>query len=89
MFDFRVLDLTRDQLPPAQVVFIRQVLQLLSNEQIMRALPQLAAKFEFLILTEHLPLSPSFDLNADKPSGVVTMLSLKSGVVLTSAPFSH
>jgi hypothetical protein len=44
--DFRVLDITRDALPRADTVFVRQVLQHLSNKQILTiltALPQISA----------------------------------------------
>ena len=37
--DFRTLDLTKDELPSGEVVFVRQVLQHLSNDDIARALP--------------------------------------------------
>ena len=39
--DFRVLDLSADELPPAEVVFVRQVFQHLSNAQISAALREL------------------------------------------------
>lgn len=86
--DFRVLDLTKDELPAGDIVFIRQVLQHLSNEQITEALPQLIAKYKYLVLTEHLPALDSFPHNLDKPSGPDVRLGINSGVVLTSAPFN-
>lgn len=67
--DFGTLDLTRDELPPADIVFIRQVLQHLSNAQIKRALPQLTAKYRYLVLTERLPTNEDFTPNLDKPAG--------------------
>jgi len=85
--DFRTLDLTRDDLPRADIVFVRQVLQHLSNTQIKRALPQLAEKYKYLVLTEHLPANEDFVPNLDKPAGPGIRLQLDSGVVLTSAPF--
>lgn len=85
--DFRTLDLTRDELPPADIVFVRQVLQHLSNAQIKRALPQLANRYRYLVLTEHLPAKEEFVPNVDKPAGPGIRLQLESGVVLTSAPF--
>jgi 2-polyprenyl-3-methyl-5-hydroxy-6-metoxy-1,4-benzoquinol methylase len=86
--DFRVLDLTVDELPPADVVFLRQVLQHLSNEQVKNALQKVTSNYKYLILTEHLPGSDDFVHNVDKPAGPTTRLRGNSGVVLTSPPFN-
>ena len=86
--DFRVLDVTEDELPAADVGFVRQVLQHLSNAHIARAVPQLAAKYKYLVLTEHLPSAGAFAPNRDKPAGASVRSALNSGVVLTSAPFN-
>jgi SAM-dependent methyltransferase len=86
--DFRVLDLAKDPLPQADIVFVRQVLQHLSNTNIQLAIPKIAANFKFLVLTEHVPFDASFTHNVDKPSGPDTRLALRSGVVVTSAPFN-
>jgi len=86
--EFRVLDLTADELPAAEVVMIRQVLQHLSNAGIARVVPQLEGKYKYLILTEHLPAGESFEPNLDKPTGAdIRPHANGSGVVLTSAPF--
>lgn len=86
--DFRILDLTKDELPKGDIVFIRQVFQHLSNKQISRALPQIALKYKYLVLTEHLPATDSFIHNLDKSPGPDTRLISNSGIVLTSAPFN-
>jgi SAM-dependent methyltransferase len=86
--DFKVLDLATDALPPADVVFVRQVLQHLSNDMIQRALPKIGANYKYLVLSEHLPSSTKFKPNIDKPSGPDNRLSLLSGVVLTAEPFN-
>ena len=86
--DFRVLDLTTDELPPAEVVFVRQVLQHLSNEQILRAVPKIQSNYKFLVLTEHLPAFEGFVPNRDHPAGPGVRLGAESGIVITSAPFS-
>lgn len=65
--DFRVLDLATDALPNGEVVFIRQVLQHLSNNQIATVLPKLQEKYKYLILTEHLPASKNFKANLGSP----------------------
>lgn len=86
--DFRVLDLVCDELPVGDVVFIRQVLQHLSNEHIAQALPQIQRSFRHLVLTEHLPANTNFTPNRNKPAGPDIRLHLNSGVVLTEPPFS-
>ena len=86
--DFRTLDLCQDDLPKGEVVFIRQVLQHLSNQHIRNAIRQIEAKYKYLILTEHLPSSDSFIHNVDKPNGPGNRLALGSGVVVTSPPFN-
>lgn len=86
--DFRVLDLISDELPKADVVFIRQVLQHLSNQQVSQLIPKLKPAFKYLILTEHLPKSKNFTPNLDKPTGPDIRLSVDSGLVLTQPPFN-
>ena len=86
--DFRVLDLTTDELPAGDIVFIRQVLQHLSNQQILNALPRISAKYKYLVLTEHLPGTESFTANLDHQSGPDTRLQINSGIVLTQPPFN-
>lgn len=86
--DFRVLDLTADRLPGGDIVFIRQVLQHLSNRQISAALPQLISNYKYIVVTEHLPSTESFRPNLDKPTGPEIRHPLNSGVVLTKPPFN-
>jgi hypothetical protein len=86
--DFRVLDITSDELPDGDVVFVRQVLQHLSNDLILNAIPKIESKYKYLLLTEHLPHSSSFAPNIDKPTGPDVRLRYESGVVLTRPPFN-
>jgi 2-polyprenyl-3-methyl-5-hydroxy-6-metoxy-1,4-benzoquinol methylase len=86
--DFRVLDLTKEELPTAEIVFIRQVLQHLSNKQIAQALPQLCLKYKYMVLTEHLPKQSDFQHNLDLSVGKEIRLQFNSGIVLTSPPFN-
>ena len=86
--DFRVLDLITDPLPQADVLFIRQVLQHLSNSQILQLIPKISGNFSWLVLTEHLPLNSKFTHNIDQSSGHHIRLEKHSGVVLTSPPFN-
>jgi len=85
---FQTLDLATDTLPPADIVFVRQVLQHLSNESIARFLPKLASNYQLLVLTEHLPLADHFIPNIDKPSGPDIRVAFNSGIVLTAPPFN-
>jgi Methyltransferase domain len=85
---FKVLDLTSVIPPNGEIVFIRQVFQHLSNEQISRALTNIVGKYKYLIISEHLPNETKFVHNLDKPAGSNTRLSVNSGVVITSPPFS-
>jgi hypothetical protein len=86
--DFRILDLASDELPDGDVVFIRQVLQHLSNEQILQGLSSISSKYKYLVLTEHLPGAQDFEHNLDKPAGPDIRTAIGSGIVLTSPPFN-
>lgn len=86
--DFRVLDMTAEPLPQGEVVFIRQVLQHLSNKQIKRVVPKIQENFKFLVLTEHLPHAQNFTPNKDKPAGPNIRTDIASGIVITHAPFN-
>lgn len=83
--DFRVLDMVAEDLPPGDIVFVRQVFQHLSNAQIARVVPKLRARYKQLVLSEHLPLDATFTPNQDKPVG--PDIRVGSGVVLTAPPF--
>jgi len=86
---FVCIDITTDVLPIGNVVFIRQVLQHLSNAKIIDLLPKIK-NFEYLVLTEHMPESKKFIANRDKPIGAGIRLGRgrESGVVITAAPFN-
>jgi len=86
--EFQVLDLVTDDVPKSDVLFIRQVLQHLSNRQIQNIVSKLPSLCKYLILTEHLPKMTIFVANIDKPSGPDIRLLRDSGVVLTDAPFN-
>lgn len=86
--DFRILDLIADPLPEAEIVVIRQVLQHLSNNQIISLIPKLQVRQGFLIVTEHLPSEPNFRHNLDHRNESSIRVYNRSGVVLTSPPFN-
>ena len=86
--DFRVLDLVSDAIPKADIIFIRQVLQHLSNQQIAKLVPKLKSGFSYLVVTEHVPIPRDFTPNLDMPAGPGYRLPVGSGVVLTKPPFN-
>ena len=86
--DFRVLDITCDELPVGDVCFVRQVLQHLSNESILNFVKAIKNKYKYLIITEHFPSSKNFVANLDKPTGPDIRLLDKSAVILTEPPFN-
>lgn len=85
--DFRLHDLRSDTVPVCDVLFIRQVLQHLSNADIAQGLERLQGRCRFLVVTEHVPARVDFPPNQDKPSGASIRVDFGSGVVLTESPF--
>ncbi|SDG65022.1 class I SAM-dependent methyltransferase [Psychroflexus sediminis] len=83
--EFRCLDIAVDDLPAAEVVILRQVLQHLSNDEIHNILTKLS-HYKYLILTEHLPQG-EFVPNKEIISGQGTRLKKQSGVNLLAPPF--
>ncbi|KJY00500.1 hypothetical protein TI39_contig327g00002 [Zymoseptoria brevis] len=84
--DFQVVDMIEDPLPKADVVFIRQVLQHLSNGQIAKVLPKLR-QFQWAVISEHLPHTDDFTPNRDIETGQVRFM-FGSGTDLTAEPFN-
>jgi hypothetical protein len=83
--EFLCLDIVADDLPPADCVVLRQVLQHLSNAEIADVVGKLE-QYRYLILTEHLPKG-DFIPNVDILSGQGIRLKKQSGVVVTEVPF--
>ncbi len=83
---FHSLDIAKDDLPDADCVIIRQVLQHLSNAEIKQVLRKLT-KYKYVILTEHMP-EGEFTPNIDIISGQGTRLKKNSGVDVTVKPFN-
>ena len=84
--EFSCLDIAKDNLPIADCVIIRQVLQHLSNKEIQNVVSKLK-NYKYVILTEHLP-NGSFIPNKDIISGQGIRLKKNSGVNLLEAPFN-
>ena len=85
--NFKVLDISVDNLPKGDIMFVRQVLQHLSNEEIIKFISKIASSCNFLILTEHLPKN-RFKANINKSTGSNIRLSMNSGVLITAPPFN-
>ena len=85
--DFRCVDMVDDALPKADVIFLRQVLQHLSNAMITKVLAKMPASCKHLVLTEDIPVQDGFLPNLDKPTGPGTRTQFGSGVVVDALPF--
>ena len=86
--DFRVLDITKDEIPGGDIGIIRQVLQHLSNKSISDFLNNINKKFKYIVITEHYPKTTNFVSNVDITTGPDIRFSAESGVVLTVYPFN-
>lgn len=84
--EFYCLDIVKDELPTADCIILRQVLQHLSNKDIEKVIKKLAA-YKYIILTEHIPLG-KFVPNKDIISGQGIRLKQNSGVNLLEPPFN-
>lgn len=85
---FYNLDATNEELPSADVCFVRQVLQHLTNFQIQKILNKLK-NYKYVFITEHLP--SNYKINSDninKTAGGNIRLDYGSGVFLSSPPFN-
>lgn len=84
--DFRCVDIVREQLPAGTVVFVRQVLQHLSNGHILEVSGKLR-NYQYVVITDHQPAG-EFVPNMDIPTGVNLRLPADSAVDLAAAPFN-
>ena len=84
--EFQCLDIAVDDLPFADCIILRQVLQHLSNHEIKQIVDKLSA-YKYIILTEHLPQG-DFVPNLDIISGQGIRLKKQSGVNLLAEPFN-
>lgn len=83
---FSCLDIATDALPQADCAIIRQVLQHLSNREVLQISKKLSA-YNYVIVTEHVPAGP-FESNKDIISGQGIRIKQHSGVDLLKAPFN-
>jgi hypothetical protein len=75
-----------DELPEADLCLVRQVLQHLSNAEILHIVPKLS-KYRYAIVTEHVYVGRGLRPNVDKPHGPGTRIPRRSGVFLECPPF--
>lgn len=87
---FHQLNMAKNPLPEGNIAFIRQVLQHLSNAEILSIVNKLNKHkpYQYLIVTEHLPSDTNFKININKPTGAGTRLSKNGGVDLSYEPFN-
>ena len=86
---FECLDIVADELPDGDVCLVRQVLQHLSNAEIIQVLNKLN-KYKYSVITEMVyDKSKTNMYNADIKENRETRRSQKSGVYLEEAPFSR
>ena len=85
--EFRCVDVVDDPIPRADFIFMRQVLQHLSNAMVANVLAKVSKSCRHFVLTEDIPLQDGFVPNRDKPTGPGTRTQFGSGVVVESAPF--
>jgi SAM-dependent methyltransferase len=84
---FLQLNAIDDELPQADLVTIRQVLQHLSNEQILKIIPKLS-KFKYVLITEHVLIGDDVVPNYDKIAGPHIRSRSLSGVFIDLPPFN-
>ena len=84
--EFKCLDIATDDLPTADCIILRQVLQHLSNKEVQNVVKKLT-NYKYVILTEHLPVG-DFEPNKDIISGQGIRLKKGSGVNLLAPPFN-
>jgi hypothetical protein len=84
--NFFCLDACTDELPGADCLIIRQVLQHLDNDSIILILNRLT-DFHYIIITEHIPKS-ILKPNLDKIIGSDIRVHYESGVFLNLPPFN-
>lgn len=85
---FHCLDIVEDELPNAELCIIRQVLQHLNNEEIMKILAKIK-KYKYVIVTEHVTQKEyASQYNIEKEHGSHTRVLNQSGVYIDEDPFN-
>lgn len=82
---FMHLDITREPLPPGELCLVREVLQHLSNAEILQVLPKLA-QYRYAIYSDYQPADECVP-NRDIPHGHDTRIWRDSALYLDQSPF--
>jgi SAM-dependent methyltransferase len=85
--EFLQADATRDVLPKADAAVLRQVLQHLSNDEVVQALDNVFKTYPVALVTEHVYIGPGGVPNLDMTHGPGTRVLSKSGVFIDTLPF--
>lgn len=84
--EFLCLNIAKDELPAANCIILRQVLQHLSNTEIQNIVNKIR-NYKYIILTEHIPVG-DFIPNKDSITSQGIRLKYNSGVDLLKTPFN-
>ena len=84
--NFLCLDIIENELPKADCIIIRQVLQHLDNKSVSKILKKIV-NYKFIIITEHIS-SGGFKPNIDKPTGPLIRADFRSGLDIEKSPFN-
>lgn len=88
---FRHLDAITDELPNGEICLIRQVLQHMSNKDIIKVLDKLK-KYKIVYITEGQPVNKTGPINPDKTTGAGVRFDWRTGsgrgVELDKEPFN-
>lgn len=85
---FLCKNMTEDELPKADVAFVRQVLQHLSNADIAKFLENIYGNYQYLIVTESMTDSWGYKPNKDIITGPGIRIHKKSAVDISKPPFN-
>lgn len=87
--NFLCLDIVDDDLPQAELCIIRQVLQHLSNDEIIKILEKVK-QYKYVLITEHKTIKQfARMLNPEKTHGSHTRVNDKAGIYLDEDPFNQ
>lgn len=84
--DFRTVNAFEEDIPMGEVIFIRQVLQHMSNRDILLLLPKFK-RFRYIVFTDHRPILDHCQPNVDIETGAFTRIRHPSALSLTAHPF--
>jgi len=84
---FLHLNALDEALPKADLVTVRQVLQHLNNDQIIKILEKLKY-FKYVLITEHIPINSNAVPNKNKKTGPDIRIYYNSGVFIDKPPFN-